>query len=343
VAVLTDVLVVNAGSTSLKLSLVDDEERGRRLDLLEDAVGITAVGHRIVHGGEHTEPILIDDAFASELDSLVDLAPLHNAPAVAAIAQARRLLPDAIHVAVFDTAFHRTLPQRASTYALPERYRARGIHRYGFHGLSVAWSASQVPCSRLVVCHLGGGASVTAVQDGVSIDTSMGFTPLEGVPMATRAGSVDPGALLYLLRQGVGLAELDEALEHESGLLGLGGSGDVGVLEQDSSPEAQLALEVYSYRIAQAIAAMAVALDGLDALVFTAGVGEHSARVRADVCGRLGFLGVELDPEANEALSPGADLSSATSAVRLLVVIAREDVMIARAVRVLLQNRPDPG
>jgi acetate kinase len=331
VAVLSGVLVVNAGSTSLKLSILDDDERAHTIASLDDARGIASVGHRIVHGGEQSEPRVVDDALAAQLESLVELAPLHNAPAVAAIAEARRVLPDSTHVAVFDTAFHRTLPAVAFTYALPERFRARGIRRYGFHGLSVAWSASQVRVPRLVVCHLGGGASVTAVRDGESIDTTMGFTPLEGIPMATRAGSVDPGALLHLLRHGVSLDELDHALEHEAGLTALGGTGDVAALEQDASPGAQLALAVYCYRIAQAVAAMAVALGGLDALVFTAGVGERSARVRADVCRRLAFLGVELDAEANEGVDGDADISAGLVIVR--VVRAREDVVIARAVR----------
>ena len=229
-------------------------------------------------------PTVIDDEVIKALESSVELAPLHNAPALAAIEEARTALPSATHVAVFDTAFHHSIPAVARTYALPPRFRDLGIRRYGFHGLSVSWAAERVPAARLVVCHLGGGASVTAVLEGKSIDTTMGFTPLEGVPMATRAGSVDPGALLYLLRHGVSVAELDHALEHESGLVGLAGTGDVAVLESEASAQARLALEVYCYRIAQAVAAMAAALGGLEALVFTAGVGEHSARVRAEVC-----------------------------------------------------------
>src|ERR671922_87205 len=238
------------------------------------------------------------------------------------------------HVAVFDTAFHATLPPEASTYALPRRFREElGIRRYGFHGLSVQWAAERVPAARLVVCHLGGGCSVTAVRDGSSVDTTMGFTPLEGVPMATRAGSVDPGALLHLLRHGSVTAEaLDRALEHESGLLGLGGSDDPRKLE------GTLALAVYTYRIAGAVAAMAVALGGLDALVFTAGVGEGSAYVRAEICARLGFLGVELDAAANESAVPDADVASPTSSVRVVVVHAREDLVAARAARRLLRS-----
>jgi acetate kinase len=325
------VLVVNAGSTSLKLSLVDDEEKSQPLSELGAARGVaTAVGHRIVHGGDRfREPVLIDDDVERELAALAELAPLHARPAIDGIDEARNALPDLPHVAAFDTAFHATLPTEASTYALPPRFREElGIRRYGFHGLSVEWAASVVKVPRLVVCHLGGGCSVTAVRDGRSVDTTMGFTPLEGVPMATRSGSVDPGALLYLLRDGrVTLDELERALERESGLLGLGGSENPQELA--GSP----ALAVYAYRIATAVGALAVALEGLDALVFTAGVGEHSAEVRELVCARLGFLGVELDEGANRDAQPDAEVAAAASAVRVVVLHAREDVVRARAVR----------
>jgi acetate kinase len=261
-----------------------------------------------VHGGEVRDPRLIDDALVAHLQSVVELAPVHNAAALDAIAEARRLLPSAPQVAVFDTAFHATIPDVAATYALPERFRAMGIRRYGFHGLSVEWAATQVRVQRLVVCHLGGGASVTAVLDGRSVDTTMGFTPLEGVVMARRAGSVDPGALLYLLRHGVSLEELDHALEHESGLVALGGTWKERQLEEEHSP----ALDVYCYRIACAVAAMQVPLGGLDAIVFTGGVGEHSQYVRGEVC-RLARI--EAPVHALES---------------------REDVVIARHVRDLL-------
>jgi acetate kinase len=328
------VLVVNAGSTSLKLSVVDADDVSRPVASLDDAPAVAAVGHRVVHGGARfSEPTRIDDAVVAELTALIELAPLHNAPAVEAITAARKALPDAMHVAVFDTAFHKTLPEVASTYLLPARFRDRGIRRFGFHGLSVQWVAERVPAARLVVCHLGGGSSVTAVRDGRSIDTTMGFTPLEGVPMATRAGSVDPGALLYLLRHGATVDELDAALEHESGLSALAGSGDVAALERAGTPEARLALDIYCYRIAQAIAAMATALGGLDALAFTAGVGEHSSAARAATCGRLAFLGVSLDESANNRADGDAEVGASSSSVRVHVVTAREDVVVARAVR----------
>jgi acetate kinase len=329
------ILVLNAGSTSLKLSLVGADGSTERFASLAAApCDVEAVAHRVVHGGSRfRKPVVIDDEVERELAALADLAPLHNRPALTAIESARRALPDVPHVAVFDTAFHATLPPEASTYALPRRFREEhGIRRYGFHGLSVQWAAERVPVPRLVVCHLGGGCSVTAVRDGRSVDTTMGFTPLEGVPMATRAGSVDPGALLHLLRsRAVSVDALDRALEHESGLVGLGGTDDPRRLE------GTLALAVYAYRIAGAVAAMAVALDGLDALVFTAGVGEGSAYVRAEICARLGFLGVELDAAANERAEPDAEVAAAGSSVRIVVLRAREDLVAARASRELLE------
>jgi acetate kinase len=293
----------------------------------------------VVHGGsEFREPALIDDSLERRLGALAELAPLHNTPAIAAIGEARRVLAGVPHVAVFDTAFHATIPEEASTYALPRRLRDDlGIRRYGFHGLSVQWAAEQVAAERLVVCHLGGGCSITAVRDGRSVDTTMGFTPLEGVPMATRSGSVDPGGLLHALRRGVSPDDLERVLEHKSGLAGLSGiSSRVEELEGSGEPAAELALGVYAYRIAGAIGALAVALGGLDALVFTAGVGEHSSGVRARVCAPLGFLGVELDAAANASAEPDAEIAAPGSGVRVVVLRAREDLVAARAARALL-------
>ena len=312
------------------------------LAALEDAPdGIGGVAHRVVHGGRDLrEPVVIDDDVERRLAAATELAPLHNTPALEAIREARAQLPDIPHVAVFDSAFHETIPEEAATYALPARVRDDwGIRRFGFHGLSVQWASEQVRVTRLVVCHLGGGCSVTAVRDGRSVDTTMGFTPLEGVPMATRAGSVDPGALLYLLRHHLTLDELDRMLEHESGLAGLSGlSGDVEELERSEQPAAALALNVFAYRVATAVGALAVALGGLDALVFTAGIGEHSPRVRAAVCARLGFLGVELDDSANEGAEPDATISPEGASPRVLVLRAREDLVAARAARELLSS-----
>jgi acetate kinase len=299
---LTRILVVNAGSTSLKLSLVGADGHSTPVEGFEQA---DAVGHRVVHGGaSFRAPVVVDERVRQLIRELSSLAPLHNRPALAAIDEAQAALPEVPHVAVFDTAFHVTIPDEAATYAIPRRWRDEwGIRRYGFHGLAVASVAEQVRVRRLVVCHLGGGCSVTAVLEGRSVDTTMGFSPLEGVPMATRSGSVDPGALLYLLRErGLSADELDRSLEHESGLAALGGLDE------------PLGFAVYTYRIAQAAAAMASALGGLDALAFSGGVGENRADVRDRIAERLRFLGD----------------------FRVKVVPAREDVVIARAVRSLL-------
>jgi acetate kinase len=297
---LSTVLTVNAGSTSLKLCLVDGEA-SRPVD---DFVPADAVGHRVVHGGaKYTEPVLIDDEVEQAIDELSHIAPLHNTPALKAIREARAALPDVPHVAVFDTAFHSTIPQEASTYAIPQRWRDWGVRRYGFHGIAVQSVVSRLDAERIVACHLGGGCSVTAVLNGRSVDTTMGFTPLEGVPMATRSGSVDPGALVYLMRErGLSVEELDAGLEHESGLSALGELDD------------PLAFAVYTYRIAGAVAQMAMALGGIDLLAFSGGVGENRPDVRAAIVERLLFLGY----------------------FSVEVVSAREDLVIAHAVREVL-------
>ncbi len=335
------VLVVNAGSASLKLSAVAPDGSAEPVESLAAVPRkVDAVAHRVVHGGTRfREPVLIDDDVEHALGRLVELAPLHNAPAAERIGEARRALPDVPHVAVFDTAFHATLPDEASTYAVPRRWREEwSIRRYGFHGLSVQWAAERIPVPRLVVCHLGGGCSVTAVRDGRSVDTTMGFSPLEGVPMATRSGSLDVEIVLHLLRtEKLRLEEIEEALERQSGLLGLSGlSARVEELERSDDAGARLALAVFAHRIAGAVASAAVALDGIDALVFTAGVGEQSARVREDVSARLRFLGVQLDPEANASAGPDADVGTPESKVRIVVLRAREDFVAARSARSLL-------
>jgi len=323
------VLVVNAGSETLKLSVVAEDDSSEVVDAFVDA---DAVGHRIVHGGDRFRgPVVVDDEVVAALDGLVPLAPLHNRPAVDALRGARAALPDAPHVAVFDTAFHATIPDEAATYALPRDW---GIRRFGFHGLSVQWSAERVPADRLVVCHLGGGSSVTAVLSGRSIDTTMGFTPLEGVPMTTRSGSVDPGALLYVQRErGLSPDELDHALNFESGLAALSGtSGDLREV-LDAGEAGRLAFDVFVHRVTAAVAAMAASLGGLDALVFTAGIGERSAATRAAICQRLAFLGVQLDEDANAGATPDAELSAPGSRVAVHVIAAREDIVIARGTR----------
>ena len=316
------VLVVNAGSSTLKLRLLDGDEIAGRTDLdvapgLVDGSGaerlgsavtamgpVDAVGHRVVHGGTRfTVPTLIDDAVIAELRSLVDLAPLHQPAALAGITEVGRLLPDTPAVACFDTAFHADLPAAAATYAIPAAWRERyGLRRFGFHGLSHAYAAMRAAQMlgredlRLVVAHLGAGASLAAVRAGACVDTTMGFTPLEGLVMATRSGSVDPGLLLWLQQSaGIGVDELADALEHRSGLLALAGTGDMRQVLEDADrdkPDAVLAIDVYIHRLRGAIAAMAAALGGVDALAFTGGVGEGAAQIRRLTADGLGFLGV---------------------------------------------------
>lgn len=355
VAVLTagDILVVNAGSNSLKLRVVASNDQATAVDSLEGvrSDAITAVGHRIVHGGSrYRDPVLVDEAVRRRMIELKELAPLHNAPALAALDDARARFPHVPHVAVFDTGFHATIPPEAAIYAVPRAWREKwGVRRFGFHGLSVAWSAQraaellqpQPSALRLVVCHLGGGSSVTAVVDGRSVDTTMGFTPLEGVPMTTRSGSIDPGAVLHVLRRsGMTLDALENQLERESGLHAMTGtSGDVRDLEaaiRSGDVSARLPLDHLSLRVAGAVAAMAVSAGGIDALVFTAGIGENSSLVRAAVCDRLRFLGVRLEPTRNRDAVSDCDIADDDSPARILVVHAREELIAARLIRAYL-------
>ncbi|HTI35900.1 MAG TPA: acetate/propionate family kinase [Miltoncostaea sp.] len=349
------ILTVNAGSTSLKLRLVDPAGASEGVPTLDDLpAGVVAVGHRIVHGGPRlTAPALLDGDTAAQLEEAAALAPLHDRPAIDAIAAARRALPDVPHVLVPDTGFHATVPAEASTYAIPARWReAWGIRRYGFHGISVAWAAERAAAMlgrgdlRLVVCHLGGGASVTAVRDGRSVDTTMGFGPLEGLVMATRSGTVDPDVPLHLvLRHGMDPAEVERALNEDSGLRALAGTGDMREVEAAAARgdgRASLALAVHDHRLAAAVAAMTAALGGLDALAFTGGVGEGSARTRAEAARRLGFLGVAVDPDAGDGAGD-RDVSPPGARVRTLVIHSREDLVIARGVRAVLGGDDPEG
>ncbi len=343
------VLVVNAGSSSLKLRVVDDEDTVvARADLGADgdvagALGelgtFDAAGHRIVHGGAHVRaPARIDDAVRRALGAAADLAPLHAPPALRALDAVAAARPDVPAVACPDTAFHAGLPAAAATYPLPREWRDRlGVRRFGFHGLSHAWVARQAGPGRVVSCHLGAGASLCAIADGASVDTTMGFTPLEGVVMATRSGTVDPGLVLWLLGEGgLSRAEVEEGLERRSGLLGLAGTKDMREVLGRDDDDARLALDVYVHRLRAGIAAMAAALGGLDTLVFTGGIGERAAPLRERAAAGLGFLGVAVDPDRNAAAEPDADVTAAGAAVRTLVVAAREDLEIAREVRAVL-------
>ncbi|HMC51956.1 MAG TPA: acetate/propionate family kinase [Acidimicrobiales bacterium] len=361
------VLVVNAGSSSLKLDVLEDDDEvvasarvapvGRlRPGELEGAVAglgpIDAVGHRVVHGGtELTEPVLVDAGVRARLQELVDLAPLHQPASLKALDEVGRLTPGVPVVACFDTAFHATLPPEASTYAIPAEWRERfSARRFGFHGLSHAYAARRAAelagppggDLRVVTCHLGAGASLSAVQGGRSRDTTMGFTPLEGLVMATRSGTVDPGLLLWLQTHGgLGAGEVADALEHRSGLLALAGTDDTAAVVAEAiqgSDGPRLALAVYLHRLRAAIAAMVAAVGGLDALVFTGGVGENAPAVREGAAHGLRFLGVVLDRDGNAAAGPDRDVTGAGSTVRVLVIRAREDIEIARGVRAVLRR-----
>jgi acetate kinase len=357
------VLVVNAGSSSLKLRVLDDGDSVvARSDLgpvdrlgdgeleaaLADLGPFDAVGHRIVHGGpDLTAPTRVDAAVRERLAALTDLAPLHQPKSLAGLDAVSRLAPEVPAVACFDTAFHATLPAAAATYAVPADWRDRlGVRRYGFHGLSHSYAASvaarRAGGGRVVTCHLGAGASLAAVRDGRSVDTTMGFTPLEGLVMATRSGDVDPGAVLWLQQHaGLGAGEVADALEHRSGLAALAGTPDMAaVVERAGAGDgrAALALGVYVHRLRAGVAAMAAAIGGLDALVFTGGVGENAPEVRRVAVGGLGFLGVALDPDRNAAARPDADVTAPGSPARVLIVEAREDVEIARGVRSALAS-----
>lgn len=364
------VLTVNAGSSSLKLRILDGEdaveaeresgavgdEAALRSELaaILDEAGADAAGHRIVHGGEEfTEATVVDPGVEAELERLADLAPLHNPPAVAAMRALASLAPGLPTVACFDTAFHTTIPAAAATYAVPAAWRQRWpLRRYGFHGLSHAYASRRAaglldqPASelRLVTAHLGAGASLAAVAGGRSVETTMGFTPLEGLVMATRSGSVDPGLLLWVQRHGgIDATAMERALDRESGLLALSGrSGDMRevLAGLDHGDErCRLAFDAYVHRLGAGIAAMAAAMGGLDALVFTGGVGENSARVREAAANAVAFLGVSLDPAANA--DPGGDalLSAPGAGVAAVRIAAREDLEIARQARALLRPR----
>ena len=356
------ILVVNAGSSSLKLSVVEGDRElkaaslqveGDRFDtaaisdFLAEAGTVDAVGHRIVHGGtDFTGPTPIDADVRRKLEALTDLAPLHQPKSLAALDAVSHLLPGVPSVACFDTAFHATIPEAAATYALPVEWRRRWpLRRFGFHGLSHAYIARRTPDLlgrpqgdlRIVSCHLGAGASVAAIAGGRSVDTTMGFTPLEGLVMATRSGSVDPGLVLWL-EEHVGMppAELADTLEHRSGLLGLAGSADMQVVlqrEAGGDPGAALGVGVYLHRLRAAIASMASSMGGLDVLVFTGGVGEHAPPIRERAASGLGFLGVGVEGLLNGSARGDCEIGSPGAPVRTLVIRAREDLQIASEVR----------
>lgn len=392
-----NILLLNAGSSSLKSALMDragnviahaladwagdrtqyrhGAEKPRTVDWrghsaaverfltdlsAEQRSSLTAVGHRIVHGGPFTSSVRITPEVRRRIAELIDLAPLHNPPSLEALGAAESQLPNVPHVAVFDTAFHATLPAHAHTYPVPASWtRDWGIRRYGFHGLSHAYCAGRAmemlakppdersdsggSGARLVICHLGHGCSASAVRDGQCIDTTMGFTPLDGLMMATRCGSIDPSILLHVQEHhGLTPAQLEKALNRESGLLGVSGVSadmrDVLAAAKQGNAAAQLALDIYAHRVRQTIGAFTATLGGIDALVLTAGVGENAADVREAVCAGLQCLGLDLDAALNASSRPDADIATCASAGRILVIATREDITMLKEVTQVIEQ-----
>jgi acetate kinase len=373
------ILTLNCGSSSIKGAVIDVAGRRRLTDARVENVdaaefgaavaqvlqklqggenrSVDAVAHRIVHGGERfVRATRIDDEVLEQIEQLSHLAPLHNPPALAAVRQAREAYPRTPHIAIFDTAFHATLPRYAREYALPRGLRERlGIRRYGFHGIShahvtysvAAYLGAQAESLRIISCHLGNGASAAAIEHGRSVDTSMGMTPLEGLVMGTRAGDLDPGILLHSLHSGaVDAQELDAQLNIKSGMVGLAGTNDMREIERraaDGDEDCRLALEIYAHRVRKYIGAYAAIMGGVDAIAFTGGVGENSASVREACVERLEFLGVGLDDRRNRDAQPDAtsgccDISISGSRTRVLVVRADEELAMALEARTLLES-----
>jgi acetate kinase len=359
------VLVLNSGSSSQKVCLYDigdtlpveppaclwerkiesnsSSGREQALQLLRNVTHIDVVGHRVVHGGRYFEqPVVVTPEVKSAIAQASVFAPLHNQAALEGMDWIEKEFGKVTQVAVFDTGYHRRMPLAAVIYPGPYEWFEAGIHRYGFHGINHQYCAGraarllgrELKGLRLVTCHLGNGCSLAAIAEGISIDTTMGFTPLEGLMMGTRSGSVDPGVLTYLMRERkLAGEEIDAVLNYRSGLLGISGlSGDmreiVSAMNSGHS-RAQLAFDIYVHRLQAGIGAMAAVLGGIDALVFTAGIGENSPEIRAAACSQLHFLGLTLDPSANVQASPDTDIATANATARILVIRAQEDWAIA--------------
>jgi len=310
------------------------------------AVEFDGVGHRVVHGGStYSRPVLIDSKVMAELEALIPLAPLHEPHHIAVIRAIGAIAPNAPQIACFDTAFHRSQPALAQEFALPRELTEKGVRRYGFHGLSYEYIVSVLPevapdcaAGKLVVAHLGNGASMCAIDGGKSVASTMGFTAVDGLPMGTRTGALDPGVILYLLQhERMDAAAIEHLIYQRSGLLGVSGiSSDVRTLLASNAPEAKEAIDLFVYRIGRELGSLAAALGGLDALVFTAGIGEHAAEIRARACREARWLGVNLDEEANA--KGGPRISSSGSRVSAWVIPTDENLMIARHTRYLLDN-----
>lgn len=328
-------------AVSYVLEALTDEENG----VIPDLSAIDAVGHRIVHGGEKfAGSVVITDEVIAAIEECNDLAPLHNPANLIGISACRALMPDVPMVAVFDTAFHQTMPREAFLYGLPyEYYEQYKVRKYGFHGTSHSFVSARLISllgrqhtdSKVIVCHLGNGSSVTAVKNGRSVDTSMGFTPLDGLIMGTRSGSLDPAIVQYLAgKLSISLDEVLEILNKKSGVAGVSGvSSDFRDLDQasnDGNERADIALKMFAYRTAQFVGAYAASLNGVDAIAFTAGIGENNAKMREDICGYLSYLGVELDSEANKVRGQEIRISTEQSRVAVYVIPTNEELAIAR-------------
>jgi acetate kinase len=374
------IFALNCGSSSIKSALVDSAQR-RRLFATHvenaDASGFSeavaqvlqelrsrsaehgqpdAFAHRIVHGGERfVQPTRIDDTVLEEIEQLSDLAPLHNPPALAAVRQAREAYPRTPHIAIFDTAFHATLPLHAREYALPQDLRQRfGIRRYGFHGISHAHVMQSVATHlsvdagklRIISCHLGNGASAAAIEQGRSVDTSMGMTPLEGLVMGTRGGDLDPVVLLHLLHsKALDAKALDTVLNNKSGMQGLAGTHDLREIERRAAAGdegCRVAIAIYAHRVRKYIGAYAAVMGGVDAIVFTGGIGENSVKTRAGVCANLAELGIELDPALNAQAKGESRISTAASRVQAWTVPTNEELVVARQTKHVLETSPSP-
>lgn len=333
------------------IKLVFDVLTNGSYGVIKDVHDIDAIGHRVVHAGEEfASSVLITDEVMAALKNCIDLAPLHNPPNITGIEACEALMPNVKHVGVFDTAFHQSMPEVSYLYALPyELYKKYGVRRYGFHGTSHKYVALQAAkmlgksaeeC-KIITCHLGNGSSITAVNKGKSLDTSMGFTPLEGLPMGTRSGDVDPAIIPFIMdKEGLTTEEMTDYLNKKSGVLGISQiSSDFRVLEDaavEGNKQAGLALDIFCYRVKKYIGAYAAAMDGVDAVVFTAGIGENSDIVRKAVCQGLSYLGIEIDEQKNKVRGKQVDLSTQSAKVKTFIIPTNEELMIARDTQLII-------
>ncbi|MEJ6950418.1 acetate/propionate family kinase [Natronospora cellulosivora (SeqCode)] len=342
---------LNVEDHSQGLQVIKEYLMGEKTGVIKDVAEISAIGHRVVHGGEkYFESILIDEDAEKNIDKLSELAPLHNPHNLKGIQECKTLIPDTPQVAVFDTGFHQTMPAKAYLYALPyDLYEEDGVRRYGFHGTSHKFVAQRaadmmnkdISDLKIITCHLGNGASIAAVKGGKSVDTSMGLTPLEGLVMGTRSGDTDPSILPFIMkRKNVSAEAAENILNKESGLLGVSGISndfrEINEAAQSGNKQAKKAFDVFCYRIQKYIGAYMVAMGGVDAIIFTGGIGENEGVARAGIIDALDFMGVSLDEEANQRKSEEIEISTSDSKVKVFVIPTNEELVIARATKDLL-------